>query len=67
VRLPILVCLVKDRFLVFPCVELSLVGEKIYILVINKKGKQPPSEPMVSKYSKLTILQHTVQMSFIDR
>jgi hypothetical protein len=39
----------------------------LFNLVINKQGKQPPSEPMFQSISKLTILHHPVQLSFIDR
>jgi hypothetical protein len=40
----------------------------IYILGYQQQGKQhPPSEPMFQSISKLTILHHTVQLSFIDR
>jgi hypothetical protein len=39
----------------------------LFYLVINKQGKQPPSEPMFQSISKLTILHHPVQLSFIDR
>jgi hypothetical protein len=34
----------------------------------QQQGKHPPpSEPMFQSISKLTILHHTVQLSFIDR
>jgi hypothetical protein len=33
----------------------------------QQQGKQPPSEPMFQSISKLTILHHPVQLSFIDR
>jgi hypothetical protein len=39
----------------------------LFYLVINNKASNPPSEPMFQSISKLTILQHTVQLSFIDR
>jgi hypothetical protein len=35
-------------------------------LVINNKASSPPSEPMFQSISKLTILHHPVQLSFID-
>jgi hypothetical protein len=40
----------------------------IYFIGYQQQGKQPPpSEPMFQSISKLTILHHTVQLSFIDR
>jgi hypothetical protein len=39
----------------------------LFYLVINNKASSPPSEPMFQSISKLTILYHTVQLSFIDR
>jgi hypothetical protein len=39
----------------------------LFYLVINNKASSPPSEPMIQSISKLTILYHTVQLSFIDR
>jgi hypothetical protein len=40
----------------------------LYSLVIsNKASNPPPSEPMFQSISKLTILHHPVQLSFIDR
>jgi hypothetical protein len=40
--------------------------EYLYSLVINNKASSRPSEPMIQSISKLTILYHTVQLSFID-
>jgi hypothetical protein len=40
----------------------------LFYLVINKQGKQPPPLNLwFQSISKLTILYHTVQLSFIDR
>jgi hypothetical protein len=39
----------------------------LFYLVINNKASSPPFEPMFQSISKLTILHHPVQLSFIDR
>jgi hypothetical protein len=41
--------------------------EYLFFLVINNKASSPPSEPMFQSISKLTILHHPVQLSFINR
>jgi hypothetical protein len=42
-------------------------GFLFYLVINNKASSPPPSEPMFQSISKLTILQYTVQLSFIDR
>jgi hypothetical protein len=39
----------------------------LFYLVINNKASSPPLNLWFQSISKLTILQHTVQLSFIDR
>jgi hypothetical protein len=41
-------------------------GYLFYLVINNKASSPPPSEPMFQRISKLTILYHTVQLSFID-
>jgi hypothetical protein len=38
----------------------------LFYMVINNKASSPPSEAMFQSVSKLTILHHPVQLSFID-